>query len=120
MGSTLVLMDMVAIACGAYCLYTWLRLAITKKLFKNGLLMPKDKDVSDCDDAELYISYIFPHLTILTVATTLYSAYVIAEMLLDVVLLPGLYSLIPLCVVMGGLIWYAVKSGRANQDFFGM
>ena len=120
MGSTLILMDLVAIACGAYCLYTWLRLIITKKLFKNGLLLPNGKEISDCFDEEMYISYILPHLTILTVVTTLYSAYVLTETLMDVILLPGFYSLIPLAVVMAGLIWFAVKSGRANRDFFGM
>ncbi|MBQ5749544.1 MAG: hypothetical protein IIV87_05235 [Oscillospiraceae bacterium] len=120
MGSTMLLMDLVAVACGVYCLYTWLRLIITKKLFKNGLLVPKEKDVSDCEDEELYISYILPHLTILAVVTTLYSIYIIAETIMDVILLPGFYSLIPLGLVMAALIWFAVKSGRANQDFFGL
>lgn len=120
MGSTMLLMDLVAVACSVYCMYTWLRLLITKRLFKNGLLVPKEKQVEDCLDEELYISYILPHLTILTVVTALYSVYIVAETVMDVILLPGFYSLIPLGMVMAGLIWFAVKSGKANRDYFGL
>lgn len=36
-------LDLILIASGAYCMYTFLRLAVTKRLFKNGLLVPKEK-----------------------------------------------------------------------------
>ena len=35
-------LDLILIASGAYCMYTFLRLAVTKRLFKNGLLVPKE------------------------------------------------------------------------------
>ena len=43
-------LDLILIASGAYCMYTFLRLAVTKRLFKNGLLVPKEKKISDCAD----------------------------------------------------------------------
>lgn len=36
-------LDLILLASGVYCMYTWLRLAVTKHLFKNGLLVPKEK-----------------------------------------------------------------------------
>lgn len=39
-------LDLILLASGVYCMYTWLRLAVTKHLFKNGLLVPKEKKIS--------------------------------------------------------------------------
>ena len=46
-------LDLILMASGAYCMYTFLRLAVTKRLFKNGLLVPKEKKISDCADEPL-------------------------------------------------------------------
>ena len=59
------LMDLISILCGGYCLYTWFLLAKNKKLFMNGLLMPKDKKPSDCLDEEGYVKYMRPKLFLL-------------------------------------------------------
>ena len=55
-------LDLILIASGAYCMYTFLRLAVTKRLFKNGLLVPKEKKISDCADEQMYIGYMMPPL----------------------------------------------------------
>ena len=47
-------LDLILLASGAYCMYTFLRLAVTKRLFKNGLLVPKEKKISDCADEAEY------------------------------------------------------------------
>ena len=49
-------LDLILLASGVYCMYTWLRLAVTKHLFKNGLLVPKEKKISDCADEAEYIT----------------------------------------------------------------
>ena len=43
MDSTMLLMDVISAACAAYCAYTWVRLLRERKLFKNELLLGKDK-----------------------------------------------------------------------------
>jgi len=61
-------LDLILIASGAYCMYTFLRLAVTKRLFKNGLLVPKEKKISDCADEQMYIGYMMPPLAVMAVS----------------------------------------------------
>ena len=58
-------LDLILLASGVYCMYTWLRLAVTKHLFKNGLLVPKEKKISDCADEAEYIRYMTPPLAVM-------------------------------------------------------
>ena len=37
------LMNLISVLCGGYCLYTWFRLVREKRLFENGILLPKDR-----------------------------------------------------------------------------
>lgn len=83
-------LDLILLASGVYCMYTWLRLAVTKHLFKNGLLVPKEKKISDCADEAEYIRYMTPPLAVMAILT------------------------------LASLVWYAVRNGRANRDYFGM
>lgn len=62
-------LDLILMASGAYCMYTFLRLAVTKRLFKNGLLVPKEKKISDCADEQMYIGYMMPPLAVMAVMT---------------------------------------------------
>ena len=55
-------LDLILIASGAYCMYTFLRLAVTKRLFKNGLLVPKEKKISDCAGGQMCVGYMLPRL----------------------------------------------------------
>ena len=56
MDSTMLLMDVISAACAAYCAYTWVRLLRERKLFKNELLLGKDKKPEDCLDEDGYVS----------------------------------------------------------------
>ena len=114
------MLDLIALACGIYCLYTWLKLVITKKLFPNGLLVPKDKSVKDCLDEEGYIAYISPRLGVLAIFTTVYGAFFTLNDNLAQPILAYPWNLAPLVVVIGVLVWYAVCNGKANKDYFGM
>ena len=49
------LMNLISVLCGGYCLYTWFRLVREKKLFENGILLPKDRKPEDCFDEDAYI-----------------------------------------------------------------
>ena len=93
-------LDLILMASGAYCMYTFLRLAVTKRLFKNGLLVPKEKKISDCADEQMYIGYMMPPLAVMAVMTMGYGVCMLA--------------------VLGSLVWYAIRNSRANRDYFGM
>ena len=41
------LMNLISVLCGGYCLYTWFRLVREKRLFENGILLPKDRKPED-------------------------------------------------------------------------
>lgn len=114
------LMSIILLGSGAYCTYTWLRLLVTKRLFPNGLLVPKNKKPSDCTDEQAYIRYILPPLTLTAFVTMAYGLLVILESLLSVTILPYPWGLAPVVATLGTLVWYAVRNGRANREYFGM
>lgn len=114
------LLDAVAIGCGIYCLYTWLKLVFTNRLFMNGILVPKGKTEKDCLDEEGYIDYIKPRLGVLAVFTTLYGLFFLLNDNLPQELIPYPWNLAPLVVVLGVLIWYAACNRKANIEYFGL
>ena len=65
-------LNIFTLGCGAYCLYTFLKLLTGRKLFKNALLIPKEREVEDCTDEEGYISYLLPRLGVLTFSVLIY------------------------------------------------
>lgn len=75
MDSTMMLMDVFSAACAAYCAYTWVRLLRERKLFKNELLLSKDKKPEDCLDEDGYVSYVLPRLGVLTAVLVIYAAF---------------------------------------------
>ena len=119
--SMFMMIDVISLGCGVYCVYTWLRLLREKKLFKNGLLIPKDMDPSDCLDEAGYIAYISPRLAVLAVVTLLYGiVQMLNNTILETPFMNFAQSMITLGVVMAVLIWYAVANSKANREYFGM
>ena len=114
------LLDLIALGCGVYCLYTWIKLPIDKKLFKNGLLVPKEKKVSDCSDEAAYIAYIGPKLGVLAIVTTLYGILFTLNDNLPSQIVPYPWNFIPLAIVMAAIVWYAICNSKANKLYFGM
>ena len=70
--SMFLMLDLISLGCGLYCFYIWVRLLVEKRLFKNGLLIPKDKTAEDCLDEEGFITYMKPRLAVLAFVTTIY------------------------------------------------
>lgn len=54
--------NLVGLAAGIYCLYTWFKLKKAGRLFANQLLVPKDAKPEDCVDEEAYIRMMSPCL----------------------------------------------------------
>ena len=113
------MMSLFALGCGGYCAYTWLKLVIGKRLFKNSLLVPSDKRPEDCTDESAYIRYIRPSLGVLSVVTVAYGAFFTISDMMPAPLVPYPWSLVPVAVGMAALVWYAVMNGKANRTFFG-
>ena len=113
-------LDLILIASCAYCMYTFLRLAVTKRLFKNGLLVPKEKKISDCADEQMYIGYMMPPLAVMAVMTMGYGVCMLLNDLRETPFLSYPWPLVILAAVLASLIWYAVRNSRANREYFGM
>ena len=118
MDSTMMLMDVFSALCAAYCAYTWVRLLRERKLFKNEILLAKDKKPEDCIDEDGYVSFVLPRLGLLTAILVIYAAFNIYCDLSGNDLLPYPLGFIPLAVVLAVIIWYLVVTARANKRFF--
>lgn len=116
--SPFMLMDLFSLLCAAYCVYTWVRLLHERKLFKNSLLIPKEKSPADCRDESGYIAYLLPKLGILSLVLIAYTAFNIFCDLSKTVLLSGVFTFLPLAVLLGALIWYAIASVKALREYF--
>ena len=113
-------LDLLLLASGGYCMYTWLRLMVTGHLFQNGLLVPKDKKVSDCADEAEYIRAIRPSLGVVSIVTFLYGIVMVLNDRLDTPFIPYPWPFALLVVVLAALVWYGVCNSRANRDYFGL
>ena len=96
-----------------------LKLLTGRKLFKNALLIPKEREVEDCTDEEGYISYLLPRLGVLTFSVLIYGIVSLINDMLETPFLPYPWPFVPLLVLLGVLVWYSVGSVRANRDYFG-
>ena len=112
------LMNLISVLCGGYCLYTWFRLGREKKLFANGLLLPKDAKPSDCLYEDGYIHYIRPKIGILGLAIFLFGAFSAANARFDPPILQFPWTFVPWGIEAAILIWHAVSSSRAMRDYF--
>ena len=112
------LMNLISVLCGGYCLYTWFRLVREKKLFENGILLPKDRKPEDCVDEDACIRIIRPKLGILGLVVFLFGVFSAINDRCDPPLLEFPLIFIPWGVEAAVLIWYAVSSSRAMKDYF--
>ena len=101
-------------------MYTWLKLALGGRLFKNSLLVPKEKAVEDCLDEAGYIAFMKPRIAVLAIVTFIYGVTITLNDNLAEPFMPYPWSFIPLVAVLVVLVWYAVCNSRANRDYFGM
>ena len=118
--SMFLMLDLISLGCGLYCFYIWVRLLVEKRLFKNGLLVPKEKKISDCADEQMYIGYMMPPLAVMAVMTMGYGVCMLLNDLRETPFLPYPWPLVILAAVLGSLVWYAIRNSRANRDYFGM
>ena len=106
-------LDLILIASGAYCMYTFLRLAVTKRLFKNGLLVPKEKKISDCADEQMYIGYMMPPLAVMAVMTMGYGVCMLLNDLRETPFLPYPWPLVILGAVLASA--FRIFGGQGSR-----
>ena len=114
------LLDLLTLACGGYCMYTWVNLRILNRLFKNELLVPKDCKPEDCLDEEGYIAYIRPRLFVLSALVVLTGVIFVLNDVLASPVVPYPWSIIPWALVLVALVWYAISNRHANREYFGL
>ena len=110
--------NILTLGCGAYCLYTFLRLLKGRKLFKSALLIPKMRQVEDCTDEQGYISHLLPRLGVLTFFVLIYGIVSLINDMQETPFLPYPWPLVLMAVLLGLLVWYSIESLRANRDYF--
>lgn len=118
MQDTMLLMDLFAAGCAIYCAYTWARLAKERKLFKNSLVLPKDKSAADCLDEEGYIRYMLPRLGVLTLMLIVYAVANVVNDMGQTEWLPYPWNFVPLGLVLVALVWYAIDNAKAMRKYF--
>lgn len=114
--SMFTLFDFISLAAGAYVLYTWYRLLVSKRLFANSLLIPKDQSPKNCDDPDGYIRYILPRLLVLGLVLFLFGAVSMANSSLQ--FYSKAVGIALNFVTLAVIAWYAVCSVRAFKRFW--
>lgn len=112
--------DVIVLGMSLYFLYTLVRVAVTGRLFQNGILVPKNKKLSDCTDEKAYIRYMMPPLAVTSVVATIYGVVMTLDDQLGLELLPYPWGLAPLVATLAALVWLCVRSSRANREYFGL
>lgn len=116
--SLTLLMDLFAFGCGVYAIYTWIRLLKERKLFKNALLLPKDKDPKDCRDEAGLVAYLIPRTGVLGVTLMLYGTFNLINEQMDEALLGYPWMFIPIGVLLVVIFWYAFALSGGYRKYF--
>ena len=115
--SFMMMFDIISLGCGGYCLFTFMKLHMTRgALFPNSLLIPNGMTPKDCTDPKTYTKYIGPKLLILGIVTAAFGLINMANSYFDLFTL--LVSEILTGVALATVIWYGVCSSKANKRFW--
>ena len=110
---SMLLFNLIALGCGCFFLYNWVRLRISGGLFESSLLVPRGKTPQQCSDAQSYIRYIRPRVLVISVATILYGA---VSMAIDRFAgFPLQAELLMMALVLAIVVWYGLCASRGVQ-----
>lgn len=113
------------IGCGVYCIYTWLRLRKEWRLFDNKIMLPGNCSVKDCVDEDGFLEFIVPKMLFfglaLIVLGLLYLPGILFYSGLDLglpqLMLTILNYALPVLSV-GAFVWFLVMQRKAAQLFW--
>lgn len=102
---------------GCYGLYTVIRLGRQRELFPNRLMYPNYCRISDCFDAEGYICYIRPRLSILSVIMLIFGTLFLLQQLVP--LLDNLYLYTAaMAIPVAAYLWFNRCLKKAARIFW--
>jgi len=119
--------NLVAVGFGVYALYVVVKLGKNNTLFPNALLVPKDRQVSDCLDEETYVTYMKPRTVILGIVLVLEGLFGALndklglleswfgkqEGIMNIVMLE-----IPILLTLAVIIWYGAVLTKAQRTYW--
>lgn len=128
MSSMNYLFSVVTLVIGIYGLYVWVVIRKSGNVPANSILLPKDRTLADCIDADAFLAYTCPRLLIFSVLIGLYGIFCAADTMFDligqwVVQLPenlqGFAIQVLTCVLpMGILIWFALSLNKIQKELW--
>lgn len=104
----------IAVAAGVYCLYSYIRM-MKDKIIPRGIMVPRDVDVKKCKDPAEYIKMTAVPLLILGIALLIYGA---AEFVNQYAASLGAGLGAALALAFAALVWFAVRTKKANETYF--
>ncbi len=115
---SILLFNLIALGCGGFFLYNWVRLRMSGGLFESSLLVPRGKTPQQYSDAQAYIGYIRPRILAISIAAILYGAVsMVADQLGGI---PLQAELVLMVVVLAVVVWYGVCASRAFRKYWGV
>src|SRR5699024_11328238 len=97
-----------------YCIYGYM-LMMRKRQIPKGIMLPKDEDPKKCKDVEAYIKMTSTQLLLVGI---LLVAYGVLELIntYEVAMPIPIFAVIVLAMV--ALVWFAVRTKKANNTYF--
>lgn len=104
----------VGVGAGIYCIYGYM-LMIRKRQIPKGIMLPKDEDPKNCKDVEAYIKMTSTQLLLVGI---LLVAYGVMEFLNTYAVSMTIPTFVVIVLAMVALVWFAVRTKKANNTFF--
>lgn len=108
------LLGLLMLGCGIYCLYAAVMLK-TKGVINKTILLGKDTDPRKCKDKEGYISCVFPKTLVLGAVCTLYAVVDLVNSFF--VKIPVLWYIM-LAAFLVVLVWFGATTSKAAKKYF--
>lgn len=104
----------VGIGAGIYCIYGYL-LMVRRHQIPKGIMLPKDEDPKRCKDVEAYIKMTSAQLLLVGILLAVYGVLELINTYVASIAIPVFVAIV---LVMAALIWFAVRTKKANTTYF--
>jgi uncharacterized membrane protein YphA (DoxX/SURF4 family) len=111
------MIDLIVFAFGVYILYSGITMKQTGEI-KGGMLLPKGIEPRHCKDSAGYITFIYPRMILVGIASLICGA--IGLMVDYLQLLPAAVYMVVMLLFLVLLIWYSVTSRKAIDQYWGI
>ena len=104
----------VGIGAGIYCISGYL-LMVRRRQIPKGIMLPKDEDPKRCKDVEAYIKMTSAQLLLVGILLAVYGVLELINTYVASIAIPVFVAIV---LVMAALIWFAVRTKKANTTYF--